>query len=179
METYSCQLAAQKALPLGETRPGLHSAAPCGSGTDGRTRTFLEDNREREIIVTTVYISNCLLLFEAKFIVEHRCRKCKCVYGGAHTLPPAVAQLAEAAPLTQAVEPLLLDQLQDFRLDPLTQFTGGSSAKLAPSPHTTLSISHTTSNKRADALNRHVLGFSRCSRARVPSREYACAVGLT
>lgn len=37
------------------------------------------------------------------------------------TLPPAVAQFPEAASLTQPVEPLLLDELQDLRLNSLPQ----------------------------------------------------------
>lgn len=39
------------------------------------------------------------------------------------TLPPAVAKFPEAASLTQPVEPLLLDELQDLRLNSLPQLS--------------------------------------------------------
>ena len=39
------------------------------------------------------------------------------------TLPPAVPQLAETTSLAQAVEALLLNELQDLGLDPLPQLT--------------------------------------------------------
>ena len=45
------------------------------------------------------------------------------------TLPPAVPQLAETAPLTQPVEPLLLDELQDLGLNSLPQLTGGQTQR--------------------------------------------------
>lgn len=41
------------------------------------------------------------------------------------TLSPSIAEFAEAASLTQAVESLLFDQLQNLRLDPLTELTDG------------------------------------------------------
>jgi len=39
------------------------------------------------------------------------------------TLPPAVPQLAETTSLAQAVEALLLNELQDLGLDPFPQLT--------------------------------------------------------
>lgn len=39
------------------------------------------------------------------------------------TLAPPVPQFAEAASFTQSVESLLLDELQDLRLDSLPQLT--------------------------------------------------------
>ena len=39
-------------------------------------------------------------------------------------MPPAVPNLPEAAPLTEPVQPLLLDQLQDLGLDLLPQLPG-------------------------------------------------------
>lgn len=40
------------------------------------------------------------------------------------TLPPAIPNLSEAAALTEPVQALLLDQLQDLRLDLLPQLPG-------------------------------------------------------
>lgn len=54
-------------------------------------------------------------------------------------MSPSIAEFAEAASLTQAVESLLFDQLQNLRLDPLTELTDGQqkthvrSADLNPS----------------------------------------------
>lgn len=46
------------------------------------------------------------------------------------TLPPATADLPEAGALAQTVEPLLLDQLHDLRLDLLSQLSAGRTHSL-------------------------------------------------
>lgn len=116
--SYSCHLVAQKALHPEVTRRGLRSAALCDSARVCRTKTSLQRVTDTKQHLLPLIINSSSTPTSAKKKIKSYCIDTVC------TLPSAVPQLPETAPLTQPVEPLLLDKLQDLRLNPLPQLTG-------------------------------------------------------
>lgn len=99
--------------------PHLRSAALCDWVTSGSTRAYLQQKGpSRDPISTSANELRLIAPTPAPSRGSHRAGT------PALTLAPAAADLAEQGALAEAQQALLADQLQELRLQPLTQLPG-------------------------------------------------------